>query len=447
VSKRISPAERLRAEIDGVFAGGEDLSRAIERVAQLGAQLLLQSALEAEVAVFLGRDRYERAASREDARVGMRNGYCPTTIKTTAGPVTLARPKLRGSTERFASRLFGTGVTKTNALESLVIAGFVRGLSTRDLEAALVEALGESAAVSKSTVSRICAEIKTQFEAWSARRLDDVELDYLFLDGSHFKYHANASAEPVLAAWGIDTDGKPVFVGLEAASSESGDAWEGFLTGLGERGLACPLLVISDGAPGLIGAVERTMGAALRQRCLIHRGRNVLAKVPKNAQEQVKADYWAIFEVPKDVEPGPDAVKVAQNRIDSFATRWRDSYPAAVRCLLDDRDSLTVYLRFPREHWNRVRHSNFIERTFGETRRRVKVIGRLPGEHSCLGLVWAVLDRASAGWRGFTMTPAGLRLLADLRRALHDPPTQLPQTNSANHLETSVAPTDSAAIA
>ena len=63
------------------------------------------------------------------------------------------------------------------------------------------------------------------------RRLDDVELDYLFLDGSHFKYHANAAAEPVLAAWGIDTDGKPVFVGLEAASTESGDAWEGFLPG------------------------------------------------------------------------------------------------------------------------------------------------------------------------------------------------------------------------
>jgi Transposase, Mutator family len=93
-----------------------------------------------------------------------------------------------------------------------------------------------------------------------------------------------------------------------------------------------------------------------------------LAKVPKNAQEQVKADYWTIFELPEDVAPGPDAVAKAQTRIDSFATRWRDSYPAAVRCLLDDRDSLTVYLRFPREHWTRVRHSNFIERTFGETR-------------------------------------------------------------------------------
>ncbi|MGO9152298.1 MAG: IS256 family transposase [Mycobacterium sp.] len=326
-------------------------------------------------------------------------------------------------------------------LESLVIAGFVRGLSVRDVEATLVEALGEAAAVSKSTVSRICEEIKTQFEQWSARRLDDVELDYLFLDGSHFKYHANASAEPVLAAWGIDTDGKPVFVGLDAASSESGDAWEGFLTGLGERGLACPLLVISDGAPGLIGAVERTMGAALRQRCLIHRARNILAKVPKNAQADVKADYWAIFDLPEDVEPGIDAVKLAQNRIEAFAKRWRDSYPAAVRCLLDDRESLTVYLRLPREHWTRVRHSNFIERTFGETRRRVKVIGRLPGEHSCLKLVWAVLDRASAGWRGFTMTPAGLRLLADLRRALHDPPAELPQRNSENHTETSLAPT------
>jgi putative transposase len=447
VSKRISPAERLRAEIDGVFAGGEDLSRAIERVAQLGAQLLLQSALEAEVTAFLGRDRYERAASCEDVSAGMRNGYCPTTVKTTAGAVTLERPKLRGTTERFASQLFGKGVTKTNALESLVIAGFVRGLSTRDVEAALTEALGESAAVSKSTVSRICADIKEQFDTWCQRRLDDVDLDYLFLDGSHFKYHANASAEPVLAAWGIDTDGKPVFIGLDAAASESGDAWAGFLSGLGERGLACPLLVISDGASGLIGAVETTMGAALRQRCLIHRARNLLAKVPKHAAAEVKADYWAIFDLPDDVEPGLDAVKLAQNRIDSFVKRWRDSYPAAVRCLLDDCESLTVYLRFPREHWNRIRHSNFIERSFGETRRRVKVIGRLPGEHSCLSLVWAVLDRASAGWRGFTMTPAGLRLLQDLRRSLHDPPTQLPQRNSAKYTKSGVSPTDSTATA
>ena len=150
-------------------------------------------------------------------------------------------------------------------------------------------------------------------------------------------------------------------MGLDAAAAESGDAWEGFLTDLGERGMHAPLLVVSDGAPGLIGAAERTMGGALRQRCLIHVARiNVLAKVPKNAQAEVKADFWAIFDLPEDIQPGLDAVKMAQARIDSFAKRWRDSYPGAVRSLLTDRDSLTVYLRFPREHWNRIRHSNFI---------------------------------------------------------------------------------------
>ena len=395
------------------------------RLARLGAQLLLQAALEAEITEHLGRERYARQAGNDEAREGMRNGYCPTTIKTTAGPVTLQRPKLRGTTERFASQLFGTGVVRTNALEALVIASFVRGLSVRDVEATLVEALGEDATVSKSAVSRVCAELKIQFEQWSRRDLSGLTLDYLFLDASHFKYHANAGAEPVLAAWGVDTDGKPVFVGLDTSTTESTDAWAGFLTDLGERGLGCPLLVISDGAPGLISATELTMSSALRQRCLIHRARNILAKVPKNALTEVKADYWAIFDVPEDVEPGLDAVAFVQKRIDAVAARWQGSYPRAVSCLLADRDSLTVYLRFPREHWTRIRHSNFIERTFGETRRRVKVIGRLPGEHSCTSLVWAVLDRASAGWRGFTMTAAGLRLLHDLRRTLLEPPAAL----------------------
>jgi len=425
VSKRVTPSERLRAEVDEVFAGGADLATAIEQVARIGARLLLQTALEAEATEFLGRDRYARAASCENAREGSRNGYCDITIKTTTGPVTLARPKLRGTSEVFASRLLGTGVTKTHALESLVIAGFVRGLSTRDVEATLAEALGEDATVSRSTVSRICTEIRAELHAWQQRRLDELELDYLFLDASFFRYHVGATAEPVLAAWGITTEGQPVFVGLDTGTGESTDGWQAFLTDLGARGLRCPLLIISDGAPGLIAAVEQTMPAALRQRCLIHRCRNLLSKIPKNAQAQVKADYWAIFDVAEDVQPGLDAVAHVQAKIDQFARRWRDSYPGAVRCVLTDRDSLTHYLRTPREHWTRVRHSNFIERTFGETRRRVKVIGRLPGETSCLSLVWAVLDRASRGWRGFTMTPAGLRQLHDLRRTLLEPPTRL----------------------
>uniref|UniRef100_UPI001A957DA0 transposase n=1 Tax=Mycobacteroides abscessus TaxID=36809 RepID=UPI001A957DA0 len=104
-------------------------------MAWLGAQLLMQAALEAEVTEFLGSDRYQRCATAPDAQPGARNGYRPATVKTTAGPVTLERPKLRGTMVAFASRLFGKHVTKTNTLESLVIASFVRGLSVRDVEA------------------------------------------------------------------------------------------------------------------------------------------------------------------------------------------------------------------------------------------------------------------------------------------------------------------------
>ena len=423
---RVSPTDRIRYHIDELFAAGRPLPEILEEVARLGAQLLMQAALEAEVTEFLGRDRYQRAAACEDARPGSRNGYRQVRVKSTAGPVALARPRLRGTTEAFASRLFGSHVTKTNALESLVIASFVRGLSVRDVEATLADALGDQAAVSKSTVSAICQAIKDEYEAWAHRRLDEVTLDYLFLDASFFRMHPGSPAEPVLAAWGITTGGKPAFIGLAPGTGESADAWAGFLADLKDRGLASPLLVISDGAPGLIAAIEQAYPKALRQRCLIHRCRNILAKVPAGMQAEVKDAYWKLFDTGGlDTPPGPRLAEIIDARISEMAAKYRPAYPAAMKCLATDAEGLTAYLRFPAEHHNRVRHSNFIERTFGETRRRVKVIGRLPGETSCLTLVWAVLDRASRGWRGFTMTSDGLRLLQDLRRSLLEPPRQL----------------------
>jgi len=292
--------------------------------------------VQAEVDEFLGRARYQRRADVPEARAGSRNGFCDTTVKTTTGPVTVSRPKLRGTQDKFVSRLFGTGVTKTNALETLVIAGFVRGLSVRDVEAALADALGPQATLSKSTVSRVCQAIAEEFNTWRQRRLDEVELDYLFCDGSHFKMHQGTRAEPVLAAWGITTAGKPVLVGLEAAGNEGNDAWDDFLDGLKARGLRPPLLVISDGAAGLVGAIERQLPRSLRQRCLIHRGRNLLAKVPAHAQAEVKAAYWAMFDIGDDAKPGPIAESLVQQRIDAFVATYAKTYPAAMRCLQDD---------------------------------------------------------------------------------------------------------------
>ena len=445
MSARVSPTEKIRAQIDALFDGSRELVEVIEDVARLGAQLIIQTAVEAEVSEFLGRARYQRAADCPEARAGSRNGYCPTTVKTTAGAVTVERPKLRGTREVFCSRLFGKGITKSNALEALVIAGFVRGLSVRDVENTLADTLGAEAALSKSTVSSVCQAIRAELDAWATRRLDDVVLDYLFLDASMFGMHVGSRAEPVLAACGIDTTGKPVFVGLAVGGAESTDAWADFLDDLVARGLRPPLLVISDGAAGLINATETVFPRSLRQKCLIHRARNVLAKVSADAHDEIRAAYWSIFDIDdllaRGIAPGPKLVAAVHKRIDAFADQYPSAFPSAVKCLLTDREQLTSYLRFPVEHHKRIRHSNFIERTFGETRRRVKVIGRLPGQTSCLSLVWAVLDRASRGWRGFAMTPVGLRLLQDMPRQLLDPPTPLrrPSQPAADQPETVAA--------
>jgi len=391
-----------------------DLGAVMEDVARLSVRLVFQTALEAEVAEFLGRDRYARG---ERVREGSRNGYSDITVKTTAGPVALRRPKVRGTLETFSSRLLGKGVTRTNALEALVISGWVRGLSMRDIEAALAETLGPDATVSKSTVSRICTAIHAQFDAFRARDLSGVDLAYLYVDASHFRYHHAADAEPVLVAYGITTDGDPLLLAVDGAAGESHDACAAFLRDLRARGLRPPLLVVSDGGPGLVGALDRVFGASRRQRCLVHRSWNALAKVSKADAAEVKADFWAMFD-DVDADPGEPAVAQARRHADEFAGKWRARYPGAVACVTGDLDHLVAYLHFPRAHWRRIRHTNLIERTFGETRRRVKVIGRLPGERSCLSLVWAVLDRATGGWRGVTVTPADARLLQQLRAQL-----------------------------
>ncbi|WP_406410750.1 transposase [Streptomyces sp. NBC_01614] len=189
-------------------------------------------------------------------RAGHRNSHREVTVKTTSKPMKIKKPMLRSTTEKCASRLFGATVTRTNALGSLVIASFVRGQSTRRVQNTLAEALGSDAALSKSAVSNICQSIRTDYDSWRHRNLSSVTPDYLFVDAFLFRMHPNARAEPVLAAWGIDTDGKPVFIGREAAGSESHDAWADFLQGLLDRRLG----------PATAGDIRRRRRAGLRLR-------------------------------------------------------------------------------------------------------------------------------------------------------------------------------------
>ena len=230
--------------------------------------------------------------------------------------------------------------------------------------------------------------------------------------------HQGTRSEPVLVAYGLTTIGNPVFLHLDGVSAESTDACVSFLQAMTARGLTCPVLTICDGAPGLCAALDQVFPAARRQRCLVHRARNTIAKVAEVDQDAVRGDFWEIFDLPPGVEPGQQAISEARRRAEVFASTWGRAYPGAVACATDGFELLVAHLHYPRAHWLRVRHTNLIERTFGESRRRVKVIGRLPGERSALSLVWAVLDRAAAGWRGITYTPADVRRLQTIRRDL-----------------------------
>jgi putative transposase len=212
----------------------------------------------------------------------------------------------------------------------------------------------------KSTVSRICEAIKEQFDTWRIRDLSEVAIDYLFVDASHFKIHDGARSEPVLVAYGITTEGNSVLLHLDGISAESTDACVSFLEDMIARWLGSPVLTVTDGAPGLCAAIDQVFPRARRQRCLIHRSRNCLAKVSDVDQPAVRAEFWEIFDIGDEHAPGEPAVTEARRRARQFADTWGRSYPSAVTTVIDGLDELVAHLHYPRAHWPRIRHTNLI---------------------------------------------------------------------------------------
>jgi putative transposase len=146
------------------------------------------------------------------------------------------------------------------------------------------------------------------------------------------------------------------------------------------------MLVVADGAPGLIKAIEQCWPASDRQRCCVHRARNLYAKVPERERERVRRAYWQALDEAINERDAKQQLQALVGELEGAG------YTAAARCLADDLDALVVHLRYPTRHRRRWRSTNLLERSLGEVKRRTKVIGRFPGENSCLTLVWAVLD-------------------------------------------------------
>src|SRR5712692_2220491 len=265
--KRVPPSVRLKEEIEGLLQGTRPKPAANEPpmagfVGRL-ARDMLQVAIEAEATAFLGRGHYRRG---ERQRVGWRNGYEPKHVQSEAGLLDLAVPQLRGTEELFRPTAVDRLHTRTADLESLVRGMYVRGLSTQDVSALYADTFGGSR-LSKSTVSRVTQQLNENVETWRRRDVSELPVVYLFLDG---QYHAARQGtdekEGVLSAYALLDDGQPVLLHLDLGPRESYDAWLSFLQDLVARGLRDPLLVVMDGAPGLVKAVKRVWPRAYRQK-------------------------------------------------------------------------------------------------------------------------------------------------------------------------------------
>jgi putative transposase len=177
-----------------------------------------------------------------------------------------------------------------------------------------------------------------------------------------------------------------VLLAVMLGMRESHEDWLELGRDLIARGLGAPMLIVADGAPGLIKAVEQCWPASDRQHCAVHRVRNLLAKLPERERERVRAAYWQALDEATNDQDGKQRLRTLVEELD------KAGYAAAAKSLADDLDALDVHLRYPTRHRRRWRSTNLLERSLGEVKRRTKVIGRFPGETSCLTLVWAVLD-------------------------------------------------------
>jgi transposase-like protein len=402
VSATDQTRERLEALIDGRLASAPERSDLM----LLAARLILEEALEGEVRDRLGRERYERT---EGPPTGYRNGYRTGRMKTAEGMVEYAAPQVRATSEPFVSAVRENLAGRTGALEDLAIELYARGLSTRDIEDTFTDEKGRRL-LSRAAVSEITERLWEDYAAFTKRDLAEHRVVYLYIDGIAERLRAGQPREAVLAAWGIGEDGRKVLLHLMAGSKEDTETVRAFFQDMRARGLGDPLLVVSDGAPGIIRAIEECFPRSARQRCLAHRMRNLAVKVPTDLWPEFKARVTACYQAPSRA--------IARNLAEGIRADYATTVPSAVACFEDDFEACIAHLRLPVTHRQATRTTNLLERLFVEERRRLKIIPNGFGEKAVLKLMFAALIRAADRWRGLRFSEFELRQIAAVRKDL-----------------------------
>ncbi|MGO9912285.1 MAG: IS256 family transposase [Acidimicrobiales bacterium] len=369
-------------------------------------ELVLQALIEAEATGVIGAAPHERS----DERTNYRNGHRPRLLSTKAGDIELKIPKLRQGS--FFPQILERRRRIDRALYAVVMEAYVHGVSTRKVDD-LVEALGASSGISKSEVSRSCAELDKEMEAFRTRRLDHVSFPYLYCDATYVKgrVRGRVVSRAVVVVTGVAEDGNREVLGVDVGDSEDGTFWTAFLRGLRERGLSGVRLVISDHHLGLKEAIGKVFIGASWQRCRVHFLRNALSSVPKAKTQMVAAAIRTIF-------AQPDAAHVAQ-QLDVVADTLSFTLGEVSTLLLEAKEDLLAFSSFPMAHWPKLWSTNPLERVNAEIKRRTNVVGIFPNDASVMRLVTAVLVEQHDEWQ-----VAERRYLSEESMALIDQPVE-----------------------
>jgi transposase-like protein len=338
--------------------------------------------MEAEVEGLTGAAKGERIATR----LNIRNGYRDRAWDTRLGRIDLRIPKLRKGS--YFPGFLEPRRTAERALAAVIQEAYVQGISTRSVDE-LVQAMGLSG-VSKSEVSRICAEIDERVGAFLNRPIEG-EWPYLWIDATYVKVREGGRiiSTAVIIAIAVNTDGRREVLGLATGPSEAEPFWTMFLRSLLDRGLRGVKLVVADDHKGLRAAADRVLHAGV-QRCKVHFARNLLAHVGPSQRAMVAAMLKTIFT--------QESAEAARRQWRQVADTLRPRFAKLAELMDGAEDDVLAHMAFPKEHWPQLASTNPLERVNGEIKRRTNVVGIFPNTGAIVRLVGALLLEQHDEW-------------------------------------------------